>query len=364
MIDSFEKSFNVGIFGENPNLNQIIGQVFGAPGTRSDLQFFNRFDIPLGYIFCAITPIDYPNKIKALLQTLILTDIHILVIDLNIGLNSVVGELLIAIDQFNRVYKKRSLILIENIKNNEWKLVDLTNRLKKILNSTSLREIKIISLNGKEDYNILKREVIQLDLELSLSPRNKQNHSYTKILIDHVFPVKGIGTVALALIKHGILRKGELLEILAFNGSSKKVIIKNIQKQDRNFDIAYKNDRVGLALKGIKPNEINRNNILASPNIFKKEIDIIANVHINEFYKPKNGNISPGEQKQYFGLVDLSISPLKFLEGDIIEPGNMNSMKIQFDKPLYHDGSGLNGIITEFNKFENKNRIVGYFQQK
>lgn len=105
-----EESFNVGIIGENPELNNILGQAFGAPGTRSDLQFYNRLDQTLGYIFFAITPIDYPDKIKPLLQTLAMTDIYILVIDLEIGLNSVIGELLMAMDHFCRLYQRDSLL--------------------------------------------------------------------------------------------------------------------------------------------------------------------------------------------------------------------------------------------------------------
>ncbi|MFO7795754.1 MAG: EF-Tu/IF-2/RF-3 family GTPase [Promethearchaeati archaeon] len=363
MSEKIEKSFNVGILGENQVLNTLIGQAFGAPGTKSDLQFFNRLDESLGYIFCAITPLDYPDKIKPLLQTLYMTDIFVLAIDLNIELNSVVGELLIAMDQFNRVFKKRSIIAINNIKNNKWKLPETINKLNKILKETSLENIEIISLTQKEDFEILKKKVIELGLDLSKEIINKENHAYTKILIDHVFPVKGVGTVALALIKEGTLKKGQMLEILGFNGSTKKTVIKNIQKQDRNFNYAYKYDRVGLVLKGIKPLEINRDNILVSPEIFKKERVIQANIYVNEFYKPKNGKITPGGDTQYYGLVNLTISPLKFLEGDTIFSGNNGSVKIQLDKHLYHDGSGLIGIITELNKFEKKNRIVGFFKQ-
>jgi selenocysteine-specific translation elongation factor len=361
---SSEKSFNVGILGENQDLNILIGKAFGAPGTRSDLHFFNRLDETLGYIFCAVTPIDYPEKIKSLLQTLIMTDIYVLVIDLITGLNSIVGEILVAMDQFNRVYHKKSVIILDNIKNNEWKIPDISKKLRNIIDNTSLKQTEIITIQKREDLEILKKKIIEIGLEFFIDHKTQFNHSYIKILIDHIFPVKGIGTVALALIKGGTLKKGQMLEIVGYNGSAKKVLIKNIQKQDRNFNIAYINDRVGLALKGIKPSEISRENLLASPNIFIREKNIEAEVYINEYYKPKNGQITPGEEKQYHALVDLKLSPLKFIEGNSIKPGNIGTVKLHFDKPLFHDGSGLKGILVELNKFQNKNRIVGYFKQK
>jgi selenocysteine-specific translation elongation factor len=364
MTENSEKSFNVGIFGENLDRNRIIGQAFGAPGTRSDIQFYNRLDDTLGYIFCAITPIDYPEKIKSLLQTLMMTDIYVLVVDLTTGLNSIVGEILVAMDQFNQVYHKKSIVCLDNIKNNEWKIPVISKKLRNILDTTSLNQTGTITIENREDLEILKKKVIELGLEFLIEQKSKTNHSYTKILIDHVFPVKGIGTVALALIKGGSLKKGQMLEIVGYNGSAKKVLIKNIQKQDKNFNIASINDRVGLALKGIKPTEINRENILASPDIFKRERDIEADIYINEYYKPKKGKIIPGEEKQYHGLVDLRLSPIKFLEGNAIKPGNNGTVKMHFNKPLFHDGSGLQGILVELNKFQSKNRIVGYFTQK
>ena len=154
-----------------------------------------------------------------------------------------------------------------------------------------------------------------------------------------------------------------MLELVGFEGSSKKIIIKNIQKQDRDFNIAYESERVGLALKGIKPNEIDRNFFLATPDVFLKETTINAEVYINEFYKPKEGKITPGGERQYYSLVNMGVSPIKFKEGENLYPGNSAEVIIQFNKPVYHDRSGLMGIITELNQFEKKNRIVGYFKQ-
>ncbi|TFF97370.1 MAG: hypothetical protein EU547_04505 [Promethearchaeota archaeon] len=364
MDGKIERSFNVGILGENQDLNTLIGQVFGAPGMRSDLQFFNRLDTPLKQVFCAVTPIDYPDKIKPLLQTLMLTDIYVLVLDMNTGLNPTVGELLIGIDLFNQMFNKKTIITINNIEGNQWKLSNEINKLKKIIKTTSLDGCDILELKNKTDFEDLKKKAGNLGISLLDREKEPEVPTYTKLLIDHVFPVKGIGPVALAIIKKGILKRGEMLELVGNNTTPKKIIVKNIQKQDRNLDVAYKNDRVGIALKGVKPNEVNRDFILTSPNILKKESEIEAKVYINKFFNPKEGKITPGKEKQYYGLVDLRLSPLKFMDGDEILAGNSGNLKMKFDKPLFHDGTGLKGIVTELNKFENKNRIVGYFEQK
>ena len=54
----------------------------------------------------------------------------------------------------------------------------------------------------------------------------------------------------------------------------------------------------------------------------------------------------------------------KFKAGEVLYPGSFGLIDLILDKPLYHDGMGIIGIIVEGNKFENKLRIVGSFQQR
>lgn len=109
MDDVKERNFLVGIFGDNYDLRNLIGQSLGSPGTKSDIQFYNRLDNNLGQVFCALTPIDYHEKIKPFLQTLNITNIYILVIDLESGLNPVIGEILVGMDTYNRLFQKKSV---------------------------------------------------------------------------------------------------------------------------------------------------------------------------------------------------------------------------------------------------------------
>jgi selenocysteine-specific translation elongation factor len=184
-------------------------------------------------------------------------------------------------------------------------------------------------------------------------------------LIDHAFPVKGIGTVILGVIKKGTLNAGGMVEIVGYDDSPpKKVIIRSIQKHDRDFKMAHEGDRVGLALKGnISPQDISRDNIIVSQGLFKHESKINAKIYINQFYKPKSGRIKPGDGTQYHVLSDLKVSPIKLLSGDEIKPGESGNVLISLEKQLVHDGNGVKGIITELNRFENKLRIIGYFVQ-
>ena len=363
MSEVVEKNYIVGILGDNFNINNLIGQSLGSPGTRSDILFYNRLDLNLNHVFCSLTPLDYPEKIKPLLQTLVISNIHILVIDLNTGLNASIGEILVGMDLFHQLFKTKTLIVLAGINSKtEWKLDETRRKIEKVLESTNLKNSVIFELRTKEDYENLKKQIIQLGSDLLESKPN--NELITKILIDHVFPVKGIGTVILGIVKQGKVESGQLLEITGYESTVKKVIIRSIQKHDRNFKVAYEGDRVGLALKGnISPQDISRDNILVSPGVFKPLKEIEAQVFINQYYSPKGGVIKPGDGTQYFGLVGLKLSPFKFIEGENLLPGKSGTAKLRFDKSVLYDGAEIKGIITEQNRFTNKLRIVGYFSQ-
>ncbi len=363
MNEVAEKNFVVGILGDNFDINNLIGQSLGSPGTKSDILFYNRLDQTLNQVFCGLTPLDYPEKIKPLLQTLAISNIHVLAIDLNIGLNASVGEILVGLDIFSKLYRTKVLVVIAGINSNtEWKLLETRKKIREILESTNLKNSQIFELKAKQDYQNLKRIIVELGNEFL--QQTKANEENTEVLVDHVFPVKGIGTVILGIVKQGEVHRGQMLEITGYESAVKKVIIRSIQKHDRNFKIAFEGDRVGLALKGnISPKEISRDNIIVTPGIFKQEKEIEAEVFVSQFYKPKSGMIRPNDVFQYYGLIKLKLSPFKFIEGQNIIPGKSGTMIIRFDKSVFHNGEGIKGIITELNRFENKLRIVGYFQQ-
>ena len=153
MSEGKERTFLVGIFGDNFEHRKLLGQALGAPGTSSDIQFYNRLNSQLGYVFTALTPIEYPEKLKPFLQTLILTNIHILIIDIQIGLNASVGEILVGMDLFHERVNTKSLIVLSGITpKTEWKLEDI----KKIeRNRTNQKDQAKITWPGPNIQNLV-----------------------------------------------------------------------------------------------------------------------------------------------------------------------------------------------------------------
>ena len=96
--------------------------------------------------------------------------------------------------------------------------------------------------------------------------------------IDHFFNVKGIGTVVLGSVALGAIRAHDTVQVLPIK---KQAQIRSIQKLDEDVDIAVKGDRVGVSLKGIEADELDRGYVLSndlgmvSSDLISGRIDLV-----------------------------------------------------------------------------------------
>ncbi len=85
-------------------------------------------------------------------------------------------------------------------------------------------------------------------------------------VIDHAFSVKGVGTVALGTIARGAVRRHDTLRVLP---GDKVAEVRSIQKHDDDFEWSVDGDRVGLALKGVEVEDLDRGTVLANDTAVK-----------------------------------------------------------------------------------------------
>jgi selenocysteine-specific translation elongation factor len=354
-----ERVFNIGILGGNHEITKLVGESLGSPSDKSDLQFFNRLDGGLGYIFNAVDAVAYPEKLKSLLQACMLSNIHIMVIDAETGITPIVGEVMVAMDLFARNFGSKPMVAIGNITGaTEWRVEEIKQKFPKIAKGTLLEQLPIYTLKERGDFDALKKKIVEIGLSIPLP--DPTTAPYAKVLIDHAFPVKGVGTVILGVVKQGQVTAGEMYDITPVQ---KKVILRSIQKQDRDFKTAVAGDRVGLALKGVNHEDIDRNATFTSLNAYSASKQFQGKLTISPYYKPPEGSISSSNTRQYYITADLAVSPVKFTAGDTLKPGESGVVSLTSEKLIPHDPQGIKGIIADFGPFENKLRIVGYFSQ-
>lgn len=128
------------------------------------------------------------------------------------------------------------------------------------------------------------------------------------VRLDHAFPVKGVGTVALGFVRRGTLRTHDRLRLWP---SEREVDVRSIQSQDIDVREARQGTRVGVALKGVDADEISRGQVLAPAqghdvgNRF-----ILGSPRLSRYYR---GRVEAGAQLQL--LVGLQLAPARVDEG-------------------------------------------------
>lgn len=282
------ESLNIAVLGSNEILNE-----FGKRGTLSDIVFYDR---KLNdRIFTFIAPISFPDKIQTLPQVLNMTDFVVLNIT---QLDKYLAEQIIAINSLDM----RNGFLLHSYDIDE-------QRLNQMIKGTTIENFKKI-----ENLEILKNEINNL--------HSNSREGDLLMPIDHSFDVKGVGTVLLGGIKKGKIKIYDKLRILP---SNKEALIKSIQMHDDPVDESSSPSRVGLAVKGVSPRDIERGDIICSGEDTIK----IANTEIlvTDFSKNKYYNGEITDTQTYLLSVGLQIKPVKILI-------NNSKILLSLEKPI------------------------------
>ena len=288
------KSVNFVVLGE-----QSIANDFGKKGTSTDMTLFDKKESDI--IRTWITPNGFPDKIQPLFQAINLAEYVIFYVG---SLDKFTGEQIIALD----VLKKKEGIISHTYEVDE-------NRLSAMIKGTVLEHYKRVSSSD------IKQEINKLE------PITKEGK--TKIVIDHCFDVKGVGTVILGKVMQGKVKTYDNLKLLP-KGSD--VLIKSIQMHDDPVDEAISPARVGLSVKGITPDDVQRGDILCMPDTVQVSQEITLYYVQNQFFK---GEI--GENQMFLVNIGLQIRPAKI--------ASLNPMKLSLGKPVVFDKNDICVIL-------------------
>ncbi len=103
------------------------------------------------------------------------------------------------------------------------------------------------------------------ELFRQLPKRNTSHNTDFEIYIDRVYQVSGVGSVASGTIKSGVVAVGDLVYLgPAKDGAFRQVKVQSIEMHHYSVDRASAGDIVGIAIRGVKPHEIERGMVLST----------------------------------------------------------------------------------------------------
>jgi selenocysteine-specific translation elongation factor len=214
----------------------------GKKGTSSDITFYNLKKGKNTITF--LEPTRYPERLAALFFSVSLASRAILVVD---EVNASFGECVIMLDCAgigNGFLVLRNYITQEQIA--------------PLIQGTVVEHYLPVP-----DDRMKIRELLTAEVEAMGEPASVKEHGV--VPVDHFFNVKGIGVVVLGEVVGGRITRHENLRI---HPTKKTAFVRSIQKHDDDAEYAIPGDRVGLALKGIETEDLDRGYVLsASPDI-------------------------------------------------------------------------------------------------
>jgi elongation factor Tu len=165
--------------------------------------------------------------------------------------------------------------------------------------------------------------------------------------VEDVFSITGRGTVATGRIERGRIKVGEEVQLVGFN-AEKKTTVTGVEMFRKLLDDGQAGDNVGLLLRGIEKNEIERGMVLAKPGSITPHTEFNAEVYV--LTKEEGGRHTPffkGYRPQfYFRTTDVTGS-VELPEGvEMVMPGDNIQMRITLIIPIAME-EGLRFAIRE-----------------
>jgi elongation factor Tu len=177
--------------------------------------------------------------------------------------------------------------------------------------------------------------------------------------VEDVFSITGRGTVATGRVEKGKIKIGDNVEIIGIQ-ENKKSVVTGIEMFKKLLDEAQAGDNVGILLRGLEKNQIERGQVIATPGSIKPHKKFKGQVYV--LTKEEGGRHTPffnGYRPQfYFRTTDVTgISHLP-KEVEMVMPGDSVVMDIELIMPIameeqlrfaIREGSRTvgSGIVTE-----------------
>jgi elongation factor Tu len=165
--------------------------------------------------------------------------------------------------------------------------------------------------------------------------------------VEDVFSITGRGTVATGRIERGRVKVGEEIQLVGFN-ADKKTTVTGVEMFRKLLDEGQAGDNVGLLLRGIAKEEIERGMVLAKPGSIPPHTTFEAEVYV--LTKEEGGRHTPffkGYRPQfYFRTTDVTGSIELPAGVEMVMPGDNIQMTIELIIPIAMD-EGLRFAIRE-----------------
>ena len=166
--------------------------------------------------------------------------------------------------------------------------------------------------------------------------------------VEDVFSISGRGTVATGRVERGTIKMADVVEIVGLSEEKKNTVVTGIEMFHKLMDNAEAGDNVGLLLRGVQKNEIERGQVLCKPGSIQPHTKFVGQVYV--LTEKEGGRSKPffsGYRPQFYfrttdvtGIINLPESV------EMCRPGDNVDMNVELITPIACE-KGLRFAIRE-----------------
>ncbi len=181
--------------------------------------------------------------------------------------------------------------------------------------------------------------------------------------VEDVFSIKGRGTVVTGRIERGVVKVNEEVEIVGLR-ATKKTIVTGIEMFRKQLDEGQAGDNVGLLLRGIEKDDVERGQVIAKPGSITPHTEFDTEIYI--LTKEEGGRHTPffkGYKPQFYvRTTDVTGEVTQLSSGkEMVMPGDTVNVKVKLLVPVAMEeqmrfairegGKTVGaGVVTKINK--------------
>jgi selenocysteine-specific translation elongation factor len=233
----------------------------GKKGTTSDITFYNlkKGDATVTFI----EPSRYPEKLSSLFYAVSISDRIILVVD---EINAAFGESVLMLQCAG---KQAGNLILKNYITPE--------QIAPLIKGTVVENYEVV----EEDMVGLREKMLDLAVKQTAHAKAHESTGKGAVPVDSHFNVKGVGVVVLGFVAQGMIKKHDTLKVLP---TEKSVQIRSIQKHDDDAENAVPGDRVGLALKNIESEDLDRGFVLTNDPAIRHATTVTGKAQLVKYW--------------------------------------------------------------------------------
>ena len=168
--------------------------------------------------------------------------------------------------------------------------------------------------------------------------------------VEDVFSIKGRGTVVTGRIERGIVKVGDKIEIVGLK-KTKETIVTGVEMFRKSLDEGQAGDNVGVLLRGIEKDGVERGQVLAKPKTSTPHKEFEAEVYV--LTKEEGGRHTPfftGYKPQFYIRTTDVTGEANLPKGvEMVMPGDSAKMTVKLIAPVALE-KGLRFAIREGGK--------------